>query len=125
MPQSTLYRNGRVHAPGEPGATALLVTDGRLSWIGADADAPAADATVDRAASGRRAYLSRADAHSALASAALLAATPDVADAAGYDPDGWLRRDAHHAVRALARGSITPVQRREAQQLALRHAASL
>lgn len=36
---TVLYRGGRVHAP-DPDATALLVRDGRIAWVGADADAP-------------------------------------------------------------------------------------
>ncbi|MFI7427843.1 amidohydrolase [Micromonospora sp. NPDC049836] len=199
---STLYRGGVLHCPADPSATALLVRDGRIAWLGADADAPAADrvvelggalvtpafvdahvhatdtglalsgldlsavrsaaglldavaafaaglpsdavvlghgwdesswpqpalpdaAALDRAAGGRRVYLSQASIHSALVSAALLAACPDAAAAAGYDPSGWLRRDAHHVVRAAALGSVTTAQRVAAQRAALRHAASL
>lgn len=47
---STLYRGGRIHTPGFPRATALLVTaDGDVGWVGPAADAPAADRTVDLA----------------------------------------------------------------------------
>lgn len=45
--QTTLYRNARVYSPADPAATALLVRDGRIGWLGADPDAPAADAAVD------------------------------------------------------------------------------
>jgi predicted amidohydrolase YtcJ len=45
----TLYRNGRIHSPADPQATALLVRDGTIAWLGADADAPTADAVVDLA----------------------------------------------------------------------------
>ena len=199
---STLYRGGMLHCPAEPSATALLVRDGRIAWLGADAEAPSADrvveldgalvtpafvdahvhatdtglalsgldlsgvrsagelldavsafaaglpgdavvlghgwdestwvtpvvpdaAAVDRAAGGRRVYLSQASIHSALVSAALLAACPEVSSVAGYDPSGWLRRDAHHVVRAAAFGSVTRAQRVAAQRRALGHAASL
>ncbi|MBQ1075353.1 amidohydrolase family protein [Micromonospora sp. C31] len=199
---STLYRGGTLHCPADPSATALLVTDGRISWLGVDADAPAADRVVDldgalvtpafvdahvhatdtglalsgldlsgvrsatelldavsgfaaglpsdavvlghgwdescwpvpqlpdsvlldRAAGGRRVYLSQASIHSALVSAALLAACPRVVSAAGYDASGWLRRDAHHVVRAAAFASVTRAQRVAAQRAALGHAASL
>jgi len=44
---STLYRAGHVFSAAAPGATALLVTDGRIAWLGTDADAPAADEVVD------------------------------------------------------------------------------
>lgn len=86
---------------------------------------PPDSATLDRVAGGRRVYLSQASIHSALVSSALLAAVPEVVSAPGYDVSGWLRRDAHHVVRAVARGSVTRAQRVAAQRVALRHAASL
>ncbi|MGW0506193.1 amidohydrolase [Micromonospora sp. NPDC003241] len=199
---STLYRAGVLHCPADPSATALLVRDGRIVWLGAGADAPAADrvvdlggalvtpafvdahvhvsdtglalsgldlsgvrsaaellaavaafaaglpvdavvlghgwdestwsvpvppgaAEVDRAAGGRRVYLSQASIHSALVSSALLAACPEAVAAPGFDASGWLRRDAHHVVRAVARASVSRAQRVAAQRVALRHAASL
>ncbi|MFG1760494.1 amidohydrolase [Micromonospora echinofusca] len=199
---STLYRGGTLHCPADPSATALLVSDGRISWLGVDADAPSADRVVDldgalvtpafvdahvhatdtglalsgldlsgvrsaaelldavagfaaglpsdavvlghgwdesswpvpelpdaamvgRAAGGRRVYLSQASIHSALVSAALLAACPQLVSAVGYDASGWLRRDAHHVVRAAAFASVTRAQRVAAQRAALGHAASL
>ena len=44
---ATLFRGGTLYCPAEPQATALLVRDGRIDWLGPDADAPAADLTVD------------------------------------------------------------------------------
>jgi predicted amidohydrolase YtcJ len=197
-----LYRGGHLYCPGDPVATALLVRDDRIVWIGADADAPAADQVVelagalmtpafvdahvhatdtglalsgldlsaarsaaevsaavaafaaalpadavvlghgwdesgwadqrppdavelDRAAAGRRVYLSQASIHSAVCSSALLAAAPEVVRLAGYHASGWVRRDAHHAVRAVALGSVTRAQRVAAQRVALRRAAAL
>ncbi|MFY1702273.1 amidohydrolase [Micromonospora sp. WMMA1923] len=199
---STLYRGGVLHCPAEPGATALLVRDGRIAWLGVDADAPVADRVVEldgalvtpafvdahvhvtdtglvlsgldlsavrsagqlldavavfaavlpadavvlghgwdesrwadavlpdadavgRAAGGRRVYLSQASIHSALVSRALLAACPQVVGVAGYDVSGWLRRDAHHVVRAAAQGAVSRAQRVAAQRVALRQAASV
>lgn len=200
---STLYRGGRVYGAADPRATALLVRDGRLTWLGSDDDAPAADRTVDldgalvtpafvdahvhatdtgimlggldlgaargaadvldavsafasglasnavvlghgwdestwtdqrlptaaeldRAGGGRPVYLAQASVHSALCSTALLrSGSPEVLAAPGYDESGWLRRDAHHVVRAIALGSLDAVQRRDAQRTALRRAASL
>ncbi|WP_422769476.1 amidohydrolase [Plantactinospora sp. WMMC1484] len=199
---SILYRGGRLFCPADPRATALLVRDGRIDWLGGDGDAPSADrvveldgalvtpafvdahvhatdtglalsgldlsgarsaadvlaavagfaaglpadavvlghgwdesawpdrrvpaaAELDRAAGGRRVYLSQASIHSALCSVALLAAVPEVVGAPGYDASGWLRRDAHHLVRELAMGSVMPAQRRAAQRVALDRAASL
>jgi predicted amidohydrolase YtcJ len=197
---STLYRGGHVYSPADPTATALLVRGDRIEWLGADTDAPAADATVDlagalvtpafvdahvhatdtgivrlgldlagsrgaaevldrlaryakdlpddaivvghgwdesqwaeqtppgpaeldRAGGGRDVYLSQVSVHSAVVSSGLLARTP--ADSPGYSPDGWLRREAHHLVRGMTMGAISPAQRDNAQRAALRHAASL
>lgn len=89
------------------------------TWSGA---APPGAAALDRAAGGRRVYLSQASAHSALCSPALLVAA---AGLPGYDPAGWVRRDAHHAVRQAAFGVIDPAQRAAAQQAALRRATEL
>ncbi|MET7752276.1 amidohydrolase family protein [Micromonospora sp. NPDC005367] len=199
---STLYRGGMLHCPADPNATALLVSGGRITWLGVDADAPVADRVVDlggalvtpafvdahvhatdtglalsgldlsgvrsagelldavagfaaglpvdavvlghgwdesrwgapqlpdavaldRAAGGRRVYLSQASIHSALVSRAMLAAVPEVVAAAGFDESGWVRRDAHHVVRAAAFGSVPRAQRVAAQRLALAQAASL
>lgn len=44
---TTLWRAGAVHTPAAPHATALLTDGGLVVWVGADADAPAADRTVD------------------------------------------------------------------------------
>ncbi len=200
---SELYRAGRVYCPADPRATALLVSEGRIVWVGEDGDAPAADTVVDldgalvtpafvdahvhsthtglmlgglelgavrsatgvldavaahakslpsgalllgfgwdestwtdqrlpdageldRAAGGRLVLLSQKSLHSALCSSAMLAAGGAQAEAApGFDPSGWLRRDAHHVVRAIALGTVGPAQRREVQTAALRAAAAL
>jgi predicted amidohydrolase YtcJ len=45
----TRYMGGRIYSAADPRATAMLVRDGRIAWLGQDADAPAADATVDLA----------------------------------------------------------------------------
>jgi predicted amidohydrolase YtcJ len=196
---STRYRSGRIYSPADPRATAMVVRDGLVEWLGADDDAPAADATVDldgalvtpafvdahvhatdsglalagldlsatrsaaqlldavaaraatlpgdavvlghgwdestwadqatpgsgelgRAAGGRRVYLTQASVHSALVSTDFL----DVARGEpGFDESGWVREEAHHAVRAVALGTLSSAQRTEAQRTALRHAASL
>jgi predicted amidohydrolase YtcJ len=204
MTQSTLFRGGRVYTPADPFATAILVDDGHVAWVGSDdasagfsADvtveldgalvAPAfvdahvhttstglaltgldlggcrtlpecmdavaahaaelpADAVVlghgwdetrwpehrapsmaelDRAATGRPVYLSRADVHSAVVSPALLARCPGVEARTGYAPSGHLTVDAHHAVRAVARASVGPAQRTAAQRAARTAAATV
>ena len=80
---------------------------------------------IDRAAFGAPVYLSRVDVHSCLASSALIAAAPECKAQSGFDESGWLRRDAHHAVRGAAFDAVTARQRRSAQRAALRHALSL
>ncbi|GAB1691834.1 amidohydrolase [Krasilnikovia sp. M28-CT-15] len=195
---SVRYVNGRFYSAAEPRATAMLVRDGRVAWLGAAAEAPAADVTVDldgalvtpafvdshqhatdtglvaggldlsgvrsagelldavarfagsrpgdavvhghgwdestwreqvppsaaeldRAAGGRRVYLTQASVHSALCSTALLTEARGVP---GYDASGWVREQAHHAVRAVALGSLSAAQRTQAQRAALELAAS-
>ncbi|WP_240477189.1 amidohydrolase [Jiangella muralis] len=48
---TTLYRNGRIHSPADPFATAMLVVDETVAWVGADGAArthlDAADEVVD------------------------------------------------------------------------------
>jgi predicted amidohydrolase YtcJ len=201
--RTTLYRRGRVRTPDQPGATALLVTDGTVSWVGQEdaADALVADATVDlegawvapafvdahvhatstglaltgldltgcpslaealrrlaeharrarggavlgtgwdetrwpeqrpptaaeldRASFGGVVYLARTDVHSAVASSALLAASPEARGLPGYGADGLVAQEAHHAVRRVARESVSRAQRRELQRAALDRAAAL
>ena len=43
----TLFSGGRFYSPADPTATAMLVRDGRIAWLGAAAEAPPADETVD------------------------------------------------------------------------------
>jgi predicted amidohydrolase YtcJ len=196
---SVRYLNGRLYSAADPRATAMLVRDGRIAWLGQSADAPAADHTVDldntlvtpafvdahlhatdtglafdgldlsgvrsagelldevaafaasrapdavvhgqgwdestwaeqtpptaaeldRAAGGRRVYLSQASVHSALTSSSLL---PEAEGVEGYHGSGWVREQAHHAVRAVALGALTDTQRSAAQTTALRRAAAM
>jgi predicted amidohydrolase YtcJ len=109
------------HAAGLPG-DAVVVGHGWDESGWADRRPPAAP-ELDRAGGGRAVYLSQASMHSALVSSPLLARVP--ADTAGYAGSGWLRRAAHHVAREAALGSIGVVQRRQGQEAALRHAASL
>ncbi|GLY02919.1 amidohydrolase [Actinoplanes sp. NBRC 101535] len=193
------YVNGRFYSAAEPRATAMVTDGGAIEWLGASAEAPVADRTVDldgalvtpafvdahlhatdtglaldgldlsgvrsaaalleavagfaasrpadavvhghgwdestwavqtppsareldRAAAGRRVYLSQASVHSALVSASLL---PVARGVEGFDESGWVREQAHHAVREVALGALTPAQRTAAQTSALRRAAQL
>lgn len=83
---------------------------------------PPTAAELDRAAYGGAVYLSRVDAHSAVVSSALLAAS---ASHSGFRADGWLTGDAHHAARRVAFDSLTAGQIRDAQRATRRHAAAL
>lgn len=85
-------------------------------------------AELDAAAGGAAVYLSRTDVHSGLASTALrrlAGRAAELPSLAGYDPDGPLSREAHHAVRRAALAHLGEEQRREAQRAALGRAASL
>jgi predicted amidohydrolase YtcJ len=84
----------------------------------ADQTVPTA-AELETASGGRRTYLSQASVHSALVSTSLLGAVE------GNDGSGWVRENDHHAVRAVALGSLTPAQRTAAQRTALSRAASM
>ncbi len=80
---------------------------------------------LDRASYGGVVYLSRVDVHSAAVSSALLAAAPEARAADGFAESGHLTTEAHHVVRRVARESVTPAQRREAQQATRRRASEL
>src|SRR5690242_2265499 len=82
-------------------------------------------ADLDQVVGDRPVYLARVDVHSAAASTALRQLAPELADAAGFDPQRPLTGDAHHLVRAAARGRLTSEQRRDARLAALNAAAAL
>ncbi|MFI6447649.1 amidohydrolase [Kitasatospora sp. NPDC050543] len=82
-------------------------------------------AELDEAAGGAALYLSRTDVHSALASTALRALTPGLADEPGHTAEGPLAREAHHAVRRTALAHVGSEQRRRAQRATLARAAEL
>ncbi|NYI04266.1 amidohydrolase [Allostreptomyces psammosilenae] len=204
--RTVLLRGGTVHSPADPFATALVVEDGTVAWVGAegaaDAHAGAVDAVVDlrgrlvtpafvdahvhttmtglsltgldltgcdsaadlldrlarharattpgtilvghgwddsrwtrpglptaadldRVTGGAPVLLTRVDAHSALASTALLRLAPEAADLPGHGAGGLLTAAAHHAARRAVEGALTAAQRAEAQRAALARAASL
>jgi predicted amidohydrolase YtcJ len=112
-----------VYAAAQPTHTVILGSGwDETAWSGQPAPT---NAEIDRAAGGRKTYLSRVDVHSALVSSALLDTVPGARTAAGYAEDRPLARDAHHAVRAAALDSITPAQRATAQRATLSRAARL
>ncbi len=47
MTVSVCYRGGRFFSAADPRATAMLVRDGLVAWLGEAGDAPAADVVVD------------------------------------------------------------------------------
>jgi predicted amidohydrolase YtcJ len=76
-------------------------------------------ADLDAVLGDRPAYLARVDVHSALASTGLRQRVAGLASATGHDAQRPLVGDAHHAVRATARGLLTVSQRAEARLAAL------
>jgi predicted amidohydrolase YtcJ len=74
---------------------------------------------LERAAPGRRLYLSRVDGHSALVSHALLAETPGAERLEGWAADGRLERRAKHAVSDRLADLVGPEQRLSAARRAV------
>lgn len=81
---------------------------------------------VDRAVGGRAAYLSRVDMHSAIVSTALVDAAGGavrLATSPGWDPQGPVSQEAHHAVREATQALLSGGDRERAVAAALRRAA--
>ncbi|TDW91993.1 amidohydrolase [Kribbella sp. VKM Ac-2566] len=76
---------------------------------------------LDRAAGGRRVYLSRIDGHSGVISSALV---PVAKNQEGYDETGRVERSANHAVRDAIGDLIGPDQRRQDIEAALKAMAA-
>ena len=87
-------------------------------------DDPLSTGDLDRVLGDRPAYLARVDVHSAVASTALRRKVPGLAAAAGFAAERPLTGDAHHLLRAVARGLLTDAQLTEARTAALRAAAA-
>ena len=84
---------------------------------------PPTMAELDRASAGAVVYLSRVDVHSAVVSSALAAAA-GARGLPGFDDDGRVEREAHHAVRDATRRANSPAHVRTLQETALRAAAA-
>ncbi|MGW8850801.1 amidohydrolase [Streptomyces xiamenensis] len=113
----------REYVAGRPAGAALLGHGWDASgWPGGR---PPTRAELDEAAGHRPLYLTRVDAHSALATTALLDLVPGITGLPGYRADGALTGDAHHAVRHAADAALTDAQRADAQRATLRRAAAL
>lgn len=84
---------------------------------------PHTAAELDRATYGGVVYSPRVDGHSAVISSALAAAS-GARELPGWEGDGLVTRDAHHAAREAFNGAVTPAQRQADIDLALRAAAA-
>ena len=84
---------------------------------------PHTAAELDRASYGGVVYSPRVDGHSAVISSALAAASR-ARDLPGWEGEGLVTRDAHHAAREAFNGAVTPAQRRADIALALQSAAA-
>jgi len=78
---------------------------------------------LDRASKGARVYLTRVDAHSALASTALIDHVEGVRSLRGFSDSGWVTQESHHALREYALASISQATRNRAQSAFLTEAA--
>jgi len=87
-------------------------------------NSPPTTSDLDAVLGDRPAYLARVDVHSALASTGLRRLVPDLAAAAGFNPQRPLAGDVHHLVRAVARDLLTAEQLAEARAVALGAAAA-
>jgi predicted amidohydrolase YtcJ len=84
---------------------------------------PVTGAELDRATYGGVVYSPRVDGHSAVISTALAAAA-GARDLPGWEGEGLVTREAHHAAREAFNQAVTPAQRRADIDLALRTAAA-
>ncbi|ANH40101.1 N-substituted formamide deformylase precursor [Nocardioides dokdonensis FR1436] len=80
---------------------------------------------LERAAPGRRTYLTRVDGHSSVVSPALASLVPGLVDLQGWSPDGRVERDAHHAVRHTLENLIGDTERLGAARAACRAMAAV
>ncbi|WP_371262020.1 amidohydrolase [Phycicoccus sp. Soil802] len=84
---------------------------------------PHTGAELDRATYGGVVYSPRVDGHSAVISSALAAAS-GARGLPGWEGDGLVTRDAHHAAREAFNGAVTPAQRQADIDFALQSAAA-
>lgn len=84
---------------------------------------PPTRSELDRASYGGSVYLARADVHSAVVSSALAVAA-GLKGLPGWDDNGRVEREAHHAARDATRTGLGPGRREELQRMALHAAAA-
>ncbi len=92
----------------------------QLNWAGGRVHT---GAELDRATYGGVVYSPRVDGHSAVISSALAAAS-GARDLPGWEGDGLVTREAHHAAREAFAAAVTPEQRRADIDRALASAAA-
>lgn len=85
---------------------------------------PPTGAELERAAPGRRTYVTRVDGHSSVISPALAALVPGLEGMSGWTDDGRVERDAHHAVRNTLETLIGDAERLDAARAACRAMAA-
>lgn len=85
---------------------------------------PPTGAELERAAPGRRSYLTRVDGHSSVISPALASLVPGLDALAGWSDDGRVEREAHHAVRTTLETLIGDAERLDAARAACRAMAA-
>ncbi|GAB3715083.1 amidohydrolase [Mariniluteicoccus flavus] len=85
---------------------------------------PATMAELDRAADGAPVLLTRVEVHSALVSSALVDRVPGLRDADGFDPSGWITREAFGLASKAVAGMFTDSQRESHVEAALRAATA-
>lgn len=97
---STLYRNGVIHSPADPFAEAVLVSDGTITWLGADDTAAGLAPNVDEVVDLDGALVAPAfvDAHAHVLETGLALEGLNLSAAAGV-------RSLADALAALARGA--------------------
>jgi predicted amidohydrolase YtcJ len=102
---------------------AVLVGQGwdETSW---PESRPPTSAELERAAPGRRTYVTRVDGHSSVISPALASLVPGLEGLAGWSDDGRVERDAHHAVRNALEALIGDTERLGAARAACRAMAA-
>jgi predicted amidohydrolase YtcJ len=80
---TTLLRDGHIHTPDHPAATAMIVTDDRITWVGYTADADAVDLVVEL--DGALVTPAFVDAHVHSTSTGIALAGLDLSDARSLD----------------------------------------
>ncbi|MFC4376418.1 amidohydrolase [Nocardia halotolerans] len=110
----------RAHAAAHP--TGIIIGEGWDDTVWPEQRPPTVAELDEAAGPGRLVYLARVDAHSAVASSALLDAAGDLGD--GHLRGAPLRGDAHHRVRTVALAELDRAQRDSARAAALDAAAA-